>query len=221
MKKLAAIAALSLVAVGAQAQTYQLSGVTLSNPFGSVTYGVPGTGFDSSAQMVVSGTSVTGDFGLWHDGTGPGALNAEVDYSGNWSTTVGSGVNILKNSETCYDGNNPGGMAGDATASRICGGGKTWTDLNGWEGDWINGQNRQGGADARYVNNVTISGTQLIITSQSQFTDNPTSSFFNYPCPLGCSVITATYDVVPVPAAAWLFGSAVGLMGWLRRRSIA
>jgi len=28
-----------------------------------------------------------------------------------------------------------------------------------------------------------------------------------------------TYQVVPVPAAAWLFGSALGLMGWLRLRA--
>ena len=28
-----------------------------------------------------------------------------------------------------------------------------------------------------------------------------------------------TYQVVPVPAAAWLFGSAIGLLGWMRLRS--
>lgn len=30
--------------------------------------------------------------------------------------------------------------------------------------------------------------------------------------------LTATATVVPLPAAAWLFGSAVGLLGWIRRR---
>jgi hypothetical protein len=29
---------------------------------------------------------------------------------------------------------------------------------------------------------------------------------------------TVTEAVVPVPAAAWLFGSALGLLGWVRRR---
>jgi hypothetical protein len=27
-------------------------------------------------------------------------------------------------------------------------------------------------------------------------------------------------QVVPVPAAVWLFGSALGLLGWIRRRSV-
>lgn len=30
-----------------------------------------------------------------------------------------------------------------------------------------------------------------------------------------------TFSVVPVPAAAWLFGSALGLLGWARRRRAA
>lgn len=30
-----------------------------------------------------------------------------------------------------------------------------------------------------------------------------------------------TFSVVPVPAAAWLFGSALGLLGWARRRHAA
>lgn len=28
-----------------------------------------------------------------------------------------------------------------------------------------------------------------------------------------------TFRVVPVPAAAWLFGSALGLLGWMRRKT--
>ncbi len=31
--------------------------------------------------------------------------------------------------------------------------------------------------------------------------------------------LSVTYNVIPVPAAVWLFGSALGLLGWLRRKT--
>jgi hypothetical protein len=31
--------------------------------------------------------------------------------------------------------------------------------------------------------------------------------------------VTGTLTAVPVPAAAWLFGSAIGLLGWMRRKA--
>lgn len=33
--------------------------------------------------------------------------------------------------------------------------------------------------------------------------------------PIGVAVVTAT---IPIPASVWLFGSAIGLLGWMRRR---
>ena len=43
--------------------------------------------------------------------------------------------------------------------------------------------------------------------------------------PFGCAVpdggFSGTATVVPVPAAVWLFASALGLMGWIRRRATA
>lgn len=32
------------------------------------------------------------------------------------------------------------------------------------------------------------------------------------------NLVYATFSVVPVPGAVWLFGSALGLLGWLRRK---
>jgi len=38
---------------------------------------------------------------------------------------------------------------------------------------------------------------------------------------LGEAFGTGSFGVVPVPAAVWLFGSALGLLGWVRRRTTA
>ena len=39
--------------------------------------------------------------------------------------------------------------------------------------------------------------------------------------PIFTGVVGIDVNVVPVPAAIWLFGSAVGLLGWVRRRAAA
>jgi len=44
------------------------------------------------------------------------------------------------------------------------------------------------------------------------FNDQPGSTDNYY-------ITQATLNVIPVPAAAWLFGSALGLLGWLRKRA--
>ncbi len=33
--------------------------------------------------------------------------------------------------------------------------------------------------------------------------------------------VVYTYNVIPIPAAVWLFGSGLGLLGWIRRRQTA
>jgi len=37
----------------------------------------------------------------------------------------------------------------------------------------------------------------------------------------GLALVMGSAQVVPVPAAVWLFGSALGLLGWIRRRAMA
>lgn len=57
--------------------------------------------------------------------------------------------------------------------------------------------------------------------------DNPTGSCSDFPdgtfpansASNESSPGTWTITVIPIPAAAWLFGSALGLLGWLKRRT--
>jgi hypothetical protein len=64
------------------------------------------------------------------------------------------------------------------------------------------------------MNTITYSGTGLVITNKT--------------CTGGCTTTAGGFNngqqwmfVAPVPAAVWLFGSALGVMGWMRRRTAA
>jgi len=53
----------------------------------------------------------------------------------------------------------------------------------------------------------------------------PTSSEINYGCCIESPfyqryIVAGTVSAVPVPAAAWLFGSALAGLGWMRRKQI-
>ena len=62
-------------------------------------------------------------------------------------------------------------------------------------------------------------GIDNIFTKAAQYTGGtPTWFAFNGLAPVGDALAYATFSVVPVPAAAWLFGSALGLLVWVRRR---
>lgn len=121
--------------------------------------------------------------------------------SGDWSSSLGNNVDIIKNSETCTE----------VAPSTSC-----TNAINGLLGNWISGFDQNGAASTFAYNNIAVSGSQLVITHSQRFVGDLSSFFYNFP-----AVYTLTYDVVPVPAAAWLFGSAIGLMGWLRRRAQA
>ena len=55
----------------------------------------------------------------------------------------------------------------------------------------------------------SIAGSVLTVTNAQPGTGGYTLTF------------TGSFGAVPVPAAAWLFGSALGLLGWVRRRASA
>jgi hypothetical protein len=65
----------------------------------------------------------------------------------------------------------------------------------------------------RFANPLSSGGTDFLLTDNSK----------SYEC-MNCSPFRlvaggAAVEVVPVPAAVWLFGSALGVMGWMRRKA--
>jgi len=146
-----------------------------------------------------------------------------VDYQGLWSTSVGTGVNVLKLDESCIQGTDIGG------SSISCGrvpdalpdprGGDSSRTGNGLEGDWITGQNMLGIASSAYVNEVILNGTGLAVGDtlkiiRRTLAIDPCTDCFG-PLPME---LVLTYTLVPLPPAMWLFVGAIGALLLTRRR---
>jgi len=64
-------------------------------------------------------------------------------------------------------------------------------------------------------------GGQLILETADWFNDNAGNCEADECDSAGSRMTLNVTSVVPVPAAVWLFGSALGLLGWVRRRATA
>ncbi len=70
----------------------------------------------------------------------------------------------------------------------------------------------------------TITGAGLDAFSFSFLSENPETTGAKFAAAqilsTGDGLQSAWVGIVPIPAAAWLFGSALGLLGWFKRRSM-
>lgn len=125
---------------------------------------------------------------------------------GNWSTTVG-GTSITK-TETCVE------TAGTPCTDPWAGLAGTWSSITQNDGVTGTGSCFAGnllngiGNACDGISVVENAGLSLAITEQSEYLVSGGA---------GGYVFTFT-AVIPVPPAVWLFGSALGLLGWLRRK---
>jgi len=171
--------------------------------------------------------------------------NAAVDYSSTWTTQLGDAVDVIKSNEICIqtapstacgEGKawpNRNGLAGD------------WISGQDAQGDldaryFVNVSLSEDGNQLTFVRSsqfiddpasfffgqdcpggCNVLTAVFALTAPNQFT----LASLNQCVPFGCQspdgAFSGSASVIPVPAAAWLFASALGLMGWLRRRRLA
>ncbi|MCC5794935.1 MAG: hypothetical protein JJT85_09395, partial [Chromatiales bacterium] len=200
-----------------------LTNLTLTVPFGTITLPI----FEGSGS--ISGTDVNISSISWTSLT----PNARYSYeAADWSTSVGTGVNVIKlGAEQCIA--NPDFPAEVSNCN---------DPARGLLGDYIQGLLQDGSASALIApatpiatTNVTVTGTgsigdEVIIARRTEFLDcavvpapGPGGACLSFDggltFPLNASTLTATFTIVPVPAAVWFFASALGIIGWLRRRA--
>jgi hypothetical protein len=69
-----------------------------------------------------------------------------------------------------------------------------------------------------YVSGALLSAASSTYLGESFASMNLNPGIYVWTLP---SSDTLTVNIVPIPAAVWLFGSALGLLGWTRRKSLA
>lgn len=210
-RQLLAVTALAMTAGVAQGATvYQLQSITFQTSSAPGIYNF-GSGPLAASVCMGCGSATITDDGLgnltvsstsyWLAGFG-----ADIVHTFAGTTTLGAATTLIKApGETCADGGLP------ANSPHLC----SLTDQRGWVGDRYNGFLGDGTtvATARQFS-ALVSGSNLVMRIRTNRDATPDTD-------TDWLQMNFNYSVVPVPGAVWLFGSALGLLGVARRRSIA
>lgn len=129
-------------------------------------------------------------------------FGADFTNSFQGTTVLGFAGVLDKSSDSCVI--NP-----PNTATQYC----TALDPRSYTGDWYTGLLEDGTtASVHSLFHAVLTGDDLVLTVRKSLTQSEAS-------PNSWLQINFKYQVVPVPAAVWLFGSALGLLGWMRRKA--
>ncbi len=196
MKKyIFAAAATLMLASGAQAATYVLSSVTYENAFAPVGPVANCTGCGIATAVETGGAiTLTGISWVFAGG----GNNYTVGFDG--TTTLAAGTTLNKTNATCVQT-----LGGVCTSTNVRSGLAGSAFYTGIAND-----NLTTCTNDRCRVDVSVSGSNLVIALRRALSEAPTSA--------SNQTYTMTFAAVPVPAAAWLFGSALGLMGIARRK---
>ena len=102
MKTVLIASTLALLSFGANATDYVLTDVLAFNPFAPTGASL----CDDAGVIACGGTASSDGTNVTADGMQFGLINANATFNysnGSWNTTVGAGVSITKNSETCVE----------------------------------------------------------------------------------------------------------------------
>lgn len=203
-------AALGLFALApAQAATvYVLDSITLQTSSAPGIYPF-GSGPLAASTCNTCGTSTVIDDGFGNLTVNPlsfwlNGFGADMVLSFEGVSSLGNS-SLIKSNETCVDG------GAVANSPHLC----TPTDQRSFAGDWYNGLMADGVTEAlTHQFSATVAGDILTL----RFRTNRDATPVNDPDWLQLNL---NYQVVPIPAAVWLFGGALGLLGFARRRATA
>lgn len=213
-KKLLSLAALMLLAGGAYAApiTYTLSSVQYSNSFAPTLTPVAsctGCGTATAVWDGNAGGSVTLTDVSWNFNAGGNEYSIAFDGS----TTMALGTSLTKTAgpgTSCVDINGVVCDTSDLPYQWLSGMG--W--LNYYTGVGSDGTTACANNRCRVDVSINLAGN-LRIDIKRALSEAPGSSNSQ------TYRLVFTPNAVPVPAAVWLFGSALGLLGVMRRRKAA
>ncbi len=208
--KFLALSALAMTAGTVHGATdYQLQSITFqtsSVPNSTFAFGVGGLAASLCYTCGPAGSH------LIDDGAGNLTVNtvsyllsgfgANFTHTFSGTATLGT-TSLLKGpGETCVAHN---------AATHLC----NPADQRSWAGNWYNGLLADGVTLApTHQFSAVASGNSLVLRVRTNRDATPFDD-------ADWLQMNFNYQVVPVPAAVWLFGSAIGVLGFARRRSIA
>lgn len=91
-------------------------------------------------------------------------------------------------------------------------------DIEDW---WVYMENWSALPGENYVLSTTSRDEQTMYCGLECDQETDFGAFTSYFQKAGIASPYWTVSVIPIPAAVWLFGSGLGLLGWLRRRQAA